>query len=505
MDRGSRTKAWPCRASFLSFLIASNAAFLLVSCAAVDDTPRAAESESAPPTLEALRGTWLGAVELPGGRQLRMGVEILRKADDSIGASFASLDQGARYLPVRRVSLDGGELTVLVDSPALTITGTLADDLATIDGRIAQGNAFDPIVFERVAAFPATGEMRPQTPRPPFPYLSEEVRIHNAEDDVWLSGTLSRPSASEAVPAVVFVGGSGPSYRDYEDHQLPLVLADYLARRGIAVLRYDKRGVYRSTGRYSTATEADFARDAAAAYRYLAGRPADIDSSRVGFIGHSEGSQVAARAMAEMGAAAAFIVSMAGVGLPPVETTVLQDGTETAAEGATAEEVVVLTAFSSRFYRAAIDESDEGRRPETLRALYDELSGREREIVIGWYGEYGSQAPTLNVNIASREAFVSDMRLPGPAVYWAEIDVPILLLFGGKDSQVPANEHVAGITRALDGRPVDSRIFPEKNHLFQTAVTGGVDEYGEIDETISPDVLAYIADWLEHRSGGTPR
>jgi pimeloyl-ACP methyl ester carboxylesterase len=431
-----------------------------------------------------------------GGRQIRIGLEVLRKADGSIGANISSADQGERYLPVREVSLIGEELTVLVDSPALTIKGIVAPDRRTIESRISQGDASDPIVFRRVAELPPD-EPSFQVPKPPFEYANEEVRFHNVEDDVWLAGTVSRPMTSDIVPAVVFVGGSGPTYRDYGGtHPFPLVLADYLVKRGFAVLRYDKRGVYKSTGHYLSATEENFARDAAAAYRYLTSRTDSIDSSRIGYIGHSEGSQVSTRAIAEFGADAAFIVSMAGVGLSPIETTVLQDGTETEAAGASSEEVATLRAFSRRFYQAAIDESDDDTRIDVLRALYDELAGQERDTVVGWFGDYGRQTYSLNVAVAARPSIVSDMRLPSPAVYWAKISAPVLLLFGGLDSQVPAREHLAGLMMVLNHETVESKVFPAKNHMFQTAVTGAVDEYGEIEEVISTEVLEYIADWL---------
>ena len=466
--------------------------------AVADDESTILAGPSEHASLGDLEGSWLGPIDMGGGRQTRMGLEVLRKADGSFGANFASPDQGEEYLPVHEISLTGDELTVLVDSPPLRISGVVAEDRNTIDGRIAQGNASDPIVFERIERMPPVGALSYQVPQLPFSYVNEEVSFYNSDDDIWLAGTLSRPMVTEPVAAVVFVGGSGPTFRDYGgSHPFPLVLADHLVKRGIAVLRYDKRGVYRSTGRYLDSTEADFASDAAAAYRYLAMRTAAIDTLRIGYVGHSEGSQVAARAMAEYDVDAAFIISMAGVGLSPIETTVLQDGAETAAAGASPDEIAILSGFSRRFYQAAIDEPNDEARIDVLRGIYDELAGQERDIVVGWFGEYGRQTYSLNVAVAARQSFVSDMRLPSPAVYWAKIDVPVLLLFGGLDSQVPASEHLAGLMNVLDHQSVESRVFPEKNHMFQTGITGAVDEYSEIEETISNDVLEYIAVWLD--------
>jgi dienelactone hydrolase len=271
-----------------------------------------------------------------------------------------------------------------------------------------------------------------------------------------------------------------------------------LARRGFAVLRYDKRGVYQSSGNYATATSADFSRDAVAAHDYLAERP-DIDPAKIGYIGHSQGSGVAARAVVAGGGQSGFVVSMAGVGLAPIETLVLQDGTEMAAAGASAAEVATLREFSRKFYATALEGADETTRTRELRALYDALTGTVRETVTRWYGEYGSETYSLNVDVASRDAFVAEKKGAAPTIFWSAVRAPVLVLNGARDSQVPADEHVSAILRALHEQPtndVDSRIFAGLNHMFQTATTGATDEYSEIDETVSPEVLEVIAGWL---------
>ena len=228
-------------------------------------------------------------------------------------------------------------------------------------------------------------------------------------------------------------------------------------------------------------------------------RRADIDRRKVGYIGHSEGSSVSARAVVLRGGAAGFIVSMAGVGLGPIETLVLQDGTEMAAAGASVNEVSSLRDFSRKFYATALGEDDEATRSAKLRALYDGLSGDDRGTATKWYGEYGRKTYSLNVDVASRDTFVSDKRQPAPTVDWQRVNTPVLVLNGGRDSQVPATDHVSAIVAALkDGRAtrVDSRVFSELNHMFQTAKSGATDEYPEIDETIASSVLQFVGDWL---------
>jgi hypothetical protein len=474
--------------------------FLVSACQDPSDSDVTVAGESSHSdelTLESLRGNWLGSVAVAPDVEIRMAIQIIEKADGTLGANFASIDQGQDYVADTFVELDGTTLTVSAEFFGIWIEGDIAADRSTLDARISQGAESDPIVFERVDELPRVAPGRPQTPQPPFPYVNEDVRFENNADGVWLGGTLTQPFDAAGVPAVVFVAGSGPNHRNYgNDHQMPMVLADHLARNGVALLRYDKRGVNQSTGRFLEADTAAFARDAAAAVDYLRLREG-IDPTRVGLIGHSEGSQVAAQAVAEFGADAAFVVSMGGVGLSALETTILQDQTQSEAEGATPAEVAILLDFSRRFYEALFEPHDtEEALRVRLRALYDALEGQERQTVVEWYGEYGQATGTLNPFRASRDVFVASMREPAPTIFWQEVDLPVLVLNGGKDSQVPAREHVEAVMSALAHPASISRVFPEVNHMFQTADTGAADEYDVIDETISPTVLEFIADWV---------
>lgn len=457
-----------------------------------------ASSPDDPLTLEDLEGHWLGPLVLDGREGPRLGLRILRKADGSMGASAASVDQGADFIPAS-AELEGRTLTVRLDDPAATVEGTIGPDLDRIEAAFRQGDAEIPITLERVDDLPAAGPIRPQTPAPPFPYETEEVRIHNEADDVWLGGTLSKPEGPGPHPGVVFLTGSGPQDRGVigtGGHKIQTVVADHLTRRGFAVLRYDKRGVYRSTGSYAAATDADLTRDALAAYRYMTARE-DVRTDRVGFVGHSQGSLLAARTAAGLDGRAGFIVSMAGPGLPMFETLVLQDGTQAAAEGASEREVELIRDFSRRYYRTALETEGEAAREEALEKLYAGLEGEQKRVMEAFFPD---RPGTLDPGYAARDAFVEDLASPGPADYWKRVRAPVLVLNGGRDSQVPADENVGALLEALEAAPTDrfeSEVFPDKNHLFQTAETGAVDEYREIEQTIAPEVLERIGDWLE--------
>lgn len=453
-------------------------------------------------TLADLEGHWLGPLVLDGREGPRLGVRILRKADGSMGASAASVDQGADFIPAS-VRLEGRTLTVRLDDPQATIEGTVGPDADRIEAAFRQGNAEIPVTLERVDELPPASEVRPQTPRPPYPYEAEEVRFHSEADDVWLGGTITRPAGPGPHPGVIFLTGSGPQDRGVVGtggHKIQTVVADHLTRRGFAVLRYDKRGVYRSSGSYGDATDADFTRDALAAYRYMTSR-VDVRSDRVGFVGHSQGSLLAARAAAELDGRVGFIVSMAGTGLPLFDLLVLQDGTQAAAEGATVREVELIRDFSRRYYRTALETEGEAAREEALETLYAGLEGEQKRVMEEFFPD---RPGTLDPAHAARDAFVEDLEAPGPAAYWERMRAPVLVLNGGRDSQVPAGEHVGALLEALETAPTErfeSEVFPDKNHMFQTAESGAVDEYRKIEQTIAPDVLERIGDWLERLEG----
>jgi uncharacterized protein len=319
------------------------------------------------------------------------------------------------------------------------------------------------------------------------------VRIHNVADQIWLAGTLTVPADDQTHPAVLLLAGSGPSQRDaYSAGHRPFqVLADQLTRQGYIVLRTDKRGVYKSGGVYSGAETADFARDAQAAVRFLKQHPR-VNPAAIGLIGHSEGSLVAA--MAAVSEPVNAIVSMAGPGLSVHEILLLQDQTEPAAKGASAADVEVLLAFSRRFYQTALDAPDSSQRKARLQALYDNLAGEEASVINRWNDRTG----TLNVDYASKDSFVSFLN-NDPAEYWRQISVPVLVLNGDKDVQVAAKENVAAIVSALTKAktPVESTILPGLNHMFQGADSGSTDEYGEISETLNPELLTTVQTWLD--------
>ncbi|MBN2466139.1 alpha/beta fold hydrolase, partial [candidate division WOR-3 bacterium] len=275
-------------------------------------------------------GMWQGTLKVPGA-ELRVVFHLSKAEDGRLSATLDSPDQGATGIQVDDCSFSNGKLKLTVKSIAGGFEGTLKGDSA-IEGTWTQGGASLPLVLKRIEKVEEA--RRPQEPKPPYPYKEEEVTVDNKAAGITLTGTLTEPDSGGPFPAVVLITGSGPENRNEEvfGHRPFLVLSDYLTRQGIAVLRCDDRGVGKSTGDYKTATTADLATDAKAEFEYLKTRK-DIDPKRIGLLGHSEGG-IIAPIVANQAPDVAFVVLMAGTGLPGDSVLMLQSYLVAKAEGA---------------------------------------------------------------------------------------------------------------------------------------------------------------------------
>ncbi|MCS6923704.1 MAG: lysophospholipase, partial [Fimbriimonadales bacterium] len=262
---------------------------------------------------EGFEGTWSGVLEA-GNQRLRIVFRLSRGADGTWTATIDSPDQGAQGIPVSLVQIEGRQITLKSDAVQGEFVGTLGADGKRLEGVWRQSGGEFKLTLTR-------GEppkpKRPQEPQPPFPYKIEEVRVPNRKARIELAGTLTIPEGKPPFAAVVFLTGSGAQNRDEEifGHKPFLVLADYLTRAGYATLRMDDRGVGGSGGDMRRATTLDFADDALAAVNYLKTRK-EIDPKRIGLLGHSEGALVGAIAASRAPREVAFLIMLAGTGVP---------------------------------------------------------------------------------------------------------------------------------------------------------------------------------------------
>lgn len=441
------------------------------------------------PDTSRFLGDWMGSLTL-GSTDLRVVFHLRRESDGALTGTMDSPDQGATDIPLGRILIESDTLRLRVPSIAGAYAGVLGDRAKALDGVWIQGGQRLPLALERTTDAPAV--RRPQEPVRPYPYRSDTLTFRNEEAGVSLQGTLTHPEDEAQVPAVVLVAGSGPSDRNgtIMGHKPFLVLADALTRRGIAVLRFDERGVGESGGQHKGATTLDLAGDVRAAVRTLAQRE-EVDAQKVGVVGHSEGGLIAP-IVATQTDQVSFLVLLAAPGLPGHAILADQLDRHIRRQGASGRIRALQRGTQARIFKVLQQDSDSATIAKRLRKIMiqsrgidgDERIDREIERLMD---------PWLRFFIAHD---------PRPTL--RRLDVPVLALAGAKDQQVAADTNQAAIAEALNAEEnteVTVHTFEGLNHLFQTAETGAPSEYGRIEQTFSPKAIDRIADWIQTQVG----
>ena len=436
-------------------------------------------------------GSWHGSLQA-GTAELRL-IFNITLSEDGLSATMDSPDQGAMGIALGGVTVTGDSLTIAAPVLGGIYRGVITSD-SSITGLWSQMGQSYPLDL-KLKYEPVTLN-RPQEPQPPYPYSEEEVLFENSETGDKFAGTVTRPSEEGRYPAVILVSGSGQQNRDEEvfGHKPFKVLADYLTRKGIVVLRYDDRGVGGSTGNPSGATSADFATDAAAAFSYLESLPY-VSKNVTGIIGHSEGGLIALMLAAES-RDVDFIVTLAGPGTTGREILIDQSEIISQLSGIPEETIEINNALNSAIYNIMEEEDNVEEAVKLIREEVEKMLDREgvqseqREAILS--------SVTGSVNESSYN-WLRYFILSDPAEYLKKIECPVFALNGEKDCQVPAAKNLEAIENALaEGGNVNVtvKLFPGLNHLFQHAGSGLPDEYSKIEETISPEVLTLIAEWI---------
>ncbi len=442
----------------------------------------------------AVGGHWEGEINLPQNQMLQVKVDL----EEASGAWKGTIDiplQGAKGLPLEQITVQGPKVRFVIAKVGgvPTFDGTLEN--GEIRGTFTQGGLSVPFRLGRQAIEVIH---RPQEPKPPFPYTSEEVTYKNG--DVKLAATLTIPPGDGPFPAVVLITGSGPQDRDETvmGHKPFLILSDYLSRHGVAVLRADDRGVGGSTGSTSDSTTADFAQDALAGVRFLKTHP-KIAPGKIGLLGHSEGGVIAPLA-ASQSPDVAFIILLAGTGAPAPELLLRQAELISRAQGASEEAIRKEAESLKRMFAILTSEKDPAARTAKLREAVKSSMAAASEQEIKSAGGPDAWAD-LQVKRVSSPWFVFFIGYdPRPAL--RKVKVPVLALNGELDLQVPVDMNLPAIERILKesgNRDVTAKRMPGLNHLFQHAKTGSPAEYSQIEETMSPEVLSLISGWISER------
>jgi len=446
--------------------------------------------------IENIEGIWQGTLNSQG-RKLRIVFQIEMTEQGTYKGKMDSPDQGARGLAFDSVRYEGNTLILELKLAMLKFEGKLVEDGEKLSGKITQAGYETPLNMVRILEAPTI--VRPQDPKKPYPYKEEEVSYRNQKDGIKLTGTLTYPNFEEdnPFPAVLLISGSGAQDRNEEvmGHRPFLVLADHLTRNGIAVLRVDDRGVGGSAGYLYDSTSVDLAQDVIAGVNYLKKRR-EIDSNKIGLIGHSEGGLIAP-IVAVQDDSIAFIVLMAGTGLPGEDILYLQSRLIAEASGVNPNNIEQYINRRRTLYSVLKSDDPDDEIRKTLKEMFMEDLKSKTEAEKKAMGEPNAAFEAQMSYFMSRwfRFFLSY----DPTTYLKKVKCPVLAINGEKDLQVPAKENLNAIMNALkeaENSQVTIKEIPGLNHMFQQASLGIPSEYMNIDETINPEVLTFISNWI---------
>ncbi len=441
-----------------------------------------------------LYGNWSGVIKIA---ETEISLYFLIKEGLQGGLSVSLTSQG-QTIDADDVSFNGQELIFKFGKIGAEYNGKFEALTSTIMGTWNQGNHDFELNLIKTQ-LPLEKPHRPQNPQKPYPYIEKEVVYRNEQANIKLGGTLTLPRMKPPYPAVILITGSGAEDRDETilGHKPFLVLADYLTRRGISVLRVDDRGVGASTGIFSQSTNADFASDVKAGIEFLKTQN-EINSQKIGLIGHSEGGFIAPL-VARNNSDVAFIVLMAGPGLPLEQILYMQAELISRAMNAKEELISKQRSIQEAMFSIVKSEKNLKHAEQQVRKVLSEAlkDMKEQGLPIQSQNSLDTQIKMV------LSPWFRDFISYDPKVALREVKCPVLALNGEKDLQVPPKENLAAIEQALqEGGNISYQIIelPNLNHLFQNAKTGAINEYAQIEETISPKALEVIGNWVIEQS-----
>ena len=432
-----------------------------------------------------ITGQWNGLLKVPGA-QLRI-VANISKTETGYVSTVDSPDQNANGIPVATTTFENSILKLEIPVINGSYEGTLNKDNIIVGKLTQNGQSFEVNLSKEIVQKQVFS--RPQEPKKPYPYYTEDVKFLNKTANITLAGTLSLPKKEGNFPVVILITGSGAENRDEEifGHKPFLVLSDYLTKKGIAVLRLDDRGVGESTGNTNTSTTVDFASDIQAGVDYLKTRT-EINKKKIGLIGHSEGGLIAPM-VAGNSKDINFIVLLAGPGLRGDKILLLQNELIKRQNGKPEIEIQKEKEIFKGVYDLVIASS-----------LNDgNLKSNITSYLKTQYNDPSKDADVELIIAQVTNTWWYNFIKLDPVPFLEKVKCPVLALNGSKDLQVPAEINLEAIKKTLinsGNKKVTTKILPNLNHLFQECQTGAPSEYETIEQTFSPIALEEISNWL---------
>lgn len=472
------------------------------------------------PPAEQPDEVWLGTLDA-GPAKIKLQFRIYRTAEAEQLLVMDSLNQGAGGFKGTAMETEGKTIFKIAALGA-SFTGTRDATEEKLTGKYKQGPSEFDLVLERRTepeVFETLSLRRPQTPKAPFPYRSEDVKFENKAANLTLAGTLTLPNGEGPFPAAILISGSGPLDRDetIAGHKPFLVLADHLTKAGIAVLRFDDRGVGQSTGDHAAATTADFTTDALAGFEYLRSRP-EIAATQIGMIGHSEGGLIAPLAAVKE-PSIGWIVLLAGPGVNGEQVMYSQGQKMLLAESAQPYQLAQQRILQETLFQLVKSNSGKLDRKLLAQQALEQITNQLVELK---QASASSKTPSTDPaedpkselsQMALKQLIVANLQAmdnpwfkffaahePGPVL--EQVKCPVLALNGSKDTQVIASLNLPAIAKALTtgGNQMSTiQELPGLNHLFQTCETGGISEYAKLEETLAIQVLEIVTKWIGER------
>ena len=451
-----------------------------------------------------MAGIWEGYLTVNATRTVHVVVKIRKDDKEGWISTLDDPDRNVKGVPCDLTTQTGDSILISVAIAKAKYEAKYITASDSMTGFWTQGKFHAPLTLKKVEH--VTQLIRPQTPLPPYNYITEDIEYDNPDKSVHFGATFTKPYGPGKFPVALLITGSGQQDRDETilSHKPFAVIANYLTLRGVAVLRVDDRGMGKTKGDLSKATSKDFAQDAMASLDYLKTRQ-DIDTQKIGLIGHSEGGMIAPM-IATQRKDVAFIVMLAGPGIKIIDAMTLQNIDLIKSAGVSPKEAETYGTFYKKLVQTLLEEK-----------LAAAATGKATDLIKAWQKEVGdtlvlhttgiTDGVTMNNYI---NAMVTTIKNPwydfflryDPTPNLQKLQIPILALNGAKDLQVASQPNLTAIQLALTkagNKDVTTQELPNLNHLFQTCKKCTIAEYGELQETFSPDALKIMGDWISQR------